>query len=151
MRRELVDEVEDELDLAGRQRLANLRELERDEVEERDLRSEGLGGGDTHLDAGARIEDGVDLARHLRAHHVGDRDGARPALSRELERLDRVARLAGLGDPDDEVVLVDHGVAIDPLARDVELDRDPRPLLDHVPAHDTRVVRRPGGEKDDPS
>ena len=73
-----------------------------------------------------------------------------PALPRELERLDRVARLAGLGDPDHEVVLVDHGVAVDPLARDVELDRNARPLLDHVPAHDARVVRGPGGQKDDP-
>jgi hypothetical protein len=30
------------------------------------------------------------------------------------------------------------------------LDRDPRPLLDHVPADDGRVVGRPAGEDDDP-
>jgi hypothetical protein len=39
---ELVDEVEDELDLARRQRLADLRQLQRDEVQERDLRRERL-------------------------------------------------------------------------------------------------------------
>ena len=121
--RELVDEVEDELDLARRQRLADLRELERDEVEERDLRGEGLRRRDAHLEAGARVQHGVDLARHLRAHHVRDRDRAGALLARELERLDRVARLARLRDPDDEVALVDDRVAVDPLARDVELDR----------------------------
>ena len=73
-----------------------------------------------------------------------------PALARELERLDRVARLAGLGDPDDEVVLVDDRVPVDPLARDVELDGNARPLLDHVATDDTGVVRRAAGEKDDP-
>ena len=65
----------------------------------------------------------------------------RGALPRaEREGLDRVARLARLRDPDDEVVLVDHRVPVDPLARDVELDRDARPLLDHVPADDAGVV-----------
>ena len=142
--RQLVDEVEDELDLARRQRLADLRELQRDEVEQRDLRGERLRRGDAHLETGARVEHRVDLARDLRAHHVRDRDRARARLARELERRDRVARLARLRDPDDEVVLVDDRVAVDPLARDVELDGDACPLLDHVAADDACVVRRAG-------
>src|SRR5919106_6079091 len=60
--RKLVDEVEDELDLAGGQRLPDLRELQRDEVEERDLGGERLRGGDAHLEAGARVQHRVDLA-----------------------------------------------------------------------------------------
>ena len=42
-------------------------------------------------------------------------------LLRVLHRLDRVACLSRLRDPDHERVLVDHRVAIDPLARDVRL------------------------------
>src|SRR5918996_721291 len=149
--RELVDEVEDELELARGQRLPDLRELQRDEVEERDLRGERLRGGDAHLQAGTGVEHRVHLARHLGAHHVRDCDGARPLLPRKLERLDRVARLSLLRDADDEVALVDHGVAIEPLAGDVELDGDPPPLLDDVAADDARVVRGAAGEEDDPA
>ena len=68
-------------------------------------------------------------------------------LARELHRLDRVARLARLRDADHERALVDHRVAVDPLARDVRLDRDARPLLDHVAADDAGVVR--GAARDD--
>src|SRR6266508_3865500 len=60
-------------------------------------------------------------------------------------------RLARLRDPDHERVARQHGVAVDPLARDVRLDRDPGPLLDDVPADDARVVRRPAREDDDPA
>ena len=76
---------------------------------------------------------------------------ARAQLAGELHRLDRVARLARLRDPDHERVLVDHRVAVDPLGRDVRLDRDPRPLLDHVAADDARVVGGAAGEDDDPA
>jgi hypothetical protein len=61
------------------------------------------------------------------------------------------ARLARLRDPDHERVLVDHRVAVDPLGGDVRLDRDPRPLLDHVPADDARVVGGAAGEDHDPA
>ncbi len=48
-------------------------------------------------------------------------------------------------------MVVDHRVAVDPLARDVRLDRDASPLLDHVAADDAGVVRRAAGEDDDPA
>ena len=63
-----------------------------------------------------------------------------PRSRASLTRGDRVSRLARLRDGDDERVLVDDGVPVDPFARDVELDRDPRPLLDEVAAGDARVV-----------
>ena len=39
---------------------------------------------------------------------------------------------------------------VDPLARDVELDRDPCPLLDDVAPDDARVVRGAAGDEHDP-
>jgi hypothetical protein len=75
----------------------------------------------------------------------------RAQLSRELERLDRVSRLTGLRDSDDEVVLVDDRVAVEPLARDIELDRHARPLLDDVAPDDAGVIGGPACDKDDPA
>ena len=44
-----------------------------------------------------------------------------------------------------------HRVAVDPLARDVGLDRDARPLLDRVPADDAGVVGGAAGDDHDPA
>ena len=77
---QLVDLVEDEADLVRRQRPAHLGQLQRDQVEQRDLRRERLRRGDADLEAAARVERRVDLARDLRAHHVRDRDRVRAAL-----------------------------------------------------------------------
>jgi len=52
-------------------------------------------------------------------------------------------------DPDDERVLRQHRIPIAPLARDVRLDRKPRPLLDDVPPDDARVVSRTAGDDHD--
>ena len=149
--RQVVELVEDELDLVRRERLAVLGELQPDQEEQRDLRGERLGGGDADLETRARVENRVDLARDLRAHHVRDRDRSRAVLARELHRLNRVARLAGLRDADHERVLDRDRVAIDPLACDVGLDGDARPLLDRVAADDTCVVRGAAGDDDDPA
>ena len=129
--------------------LAALRELEADQEHQRDLRRERLRCGDADLEPGARVEHRVDLARDLRAHHVRDRDRARALLARELHRLDRVARLAGLRDADHERAGVEHRVAVDPFARDVGLDRHARPLLDRVPRDDAGVVRGAAGDDHD--
>ena len=45
----------------------------------------------------------------------------------------------------------DHRIAVDPLRGDVGLDRQPRPLLEHVPGDDARVVGGAAGEQDDPA
>ena len=147
--RQRVERVEDERQLFGRQRLAHLGELERDEEEQRDLRGERLRRSHRHLDAAPRVEHRVDLTRDLRAHHVRDRDRVRTHGARELHRLDRVAGLARLRDADHERGLVEHRVAVDPLGGDVVLDRDARPLLDRVARGDTGVIRGAGGEDDD--
>ena len=129
--------------------LSHLRELERDEVQERHLGSERLRRGDAHLDAGPRIEHRVHLAGDLRAHHVRDRERVGARLPRETHRRERVRRLARLRDPDHERVLREHGVPVAPLARDVVLDGDAGPFLDRVPRDDARVVRGAAGDDDD--
>ena len=150
LRRQAVDLVEDELDLVGGQRRAGARQLEPDQVHQPDLRGERLRRRHAHLEPRARVEDGVDLARDLRAHLIRDRDGARAECPRELHRLDRVARLAGLRDADHERVGVDHRPPVDPFARDVGLDRDAPPLLEHVTPDDAGVVGGAAGDDHDP-
>ena len=129
------------------QRLPDLCEPQRDQRQQRDLRRERLRRGDTDLEAAARVQDRVGLARDLRPHQVRDRERPRALLLRELHRVDRVARLTRLRDADHERVLREHRVAVDPLARDVGLDREARPLLDDVAADDAGVVR--GAARDD--
>ena len=75
----------------------------------RRYRSRHLGGErlrrrDAHLDAGVRVEHGVDLARDLRARRVGDRQRAGPEPPGEPDRCERVRCLAGLRDRDHERV-----------------------------------------------
>jgi hypothetical protein len=135
-------------DLGGGERVPDLGELQREEVEERDLRRESLRGGDGHLDPSPRVEDPFDLLGDLGAHHVRDRKRAGAGLPRQANCVDGVARLAGLGDAYDERVLRQHRIAVAPFARDVGLAGEPRPLLDHVAAHDARVVGGPGREHD---
>ena len=130
-------------------RPANLRHLQRDQGQQRDLRSECLRRGDADLEAAARVDRGIRLARDLRAHEVRHRKRARSAIARELDRVDGVARLARLRDADHERVLRQHRVAVDPLARDVGLDRDARPLLDDVAPDDACVIRGARSDDDD--
>ena len=54
-------------------------------------------------------------------------------------------------DADDEIVLVDHRVAVAVFGRDVHLDRHARPLLDCVAADKAGVIRRAAGDDDDPA
>ena len=74
----------------------------------------------------------------------------RALLAGELHRGERVGGLARLRDADHERVLREHRVAVAPLARDVGLDRDARPLLDHVAPDDAGVVGGAAGEDHDP-
>ena len=141
--------LEDEVDLGLRQRTARLRELEREEAEQSDLCGERLRGRDTDLHPAAGVERRLGLARDLRAHEVRDRERPGAAFPRELDRVDGVARLARLRDADHERVLREHGIPVDPLARDVRLDRDARPLLEDVAADDPGVVRGAAGDDHD--
>ena len=61
--------------------LRDLREPQREQREQRDLRGERLRRGDADLEAAARVEHGVGLARDLRAHQVRDRERPRALLA----------------------------------------------------------------------
>ncbi len=74
----------------------------------------------------------------------------RAPLSRASLTALTVSRVSpGLGDPDHEGVLRQDRIPVDPLARDVGLDRDARPLLEDVATHDARVVGRAAGDDHD--
>src|SRR4051795_7015269 len=146
---EVVERLEDELDLLRGHRAADLRELQRNQGEQRNLRRERLRRRDTDLEPGARVQNGVDLARHLRSELVRDRERTRPLLPRELHRRNRVGGLPGLGDPDDERVFRQHGIPVTPLACDVRLDGDTGPLLDDVATDDGSVIGGAAGDDHD--
>ena len=120
------------------ERALHLRELEREHRERGDLRRECLGRGDTDLGTRMRVEDAVGLARDARADHVGDRDDLRAAVARLAHAGERVGRLAGLRDRDDERALVDDRVRVAELARALHLDGDARPVLDQVLRREAR-------------
>ena len=143
---EVGDERAPPLDV---QRPAQLGEAQRQQVHDRDLADEGLRRRDADLEAGARVEHAVGVARRLRAHDVRHREDGRAALARETHGRERVGRLARLGDADDEVAGADHRVAVAVLRGDVHLDGQARPLLDGVAAHQTGVVARAAGDDDD--
>ena len=86
----------------------------------------------------------------LRADDVGDRDDLRTALAGLPHACERVGGLAGLGDRDDERLVVDDRIVVAELARDLDLHRDARPLLDEVLGHEPGVVARAAGDDEDP-
>ena len=147
--RDVLEVGDDALRRSASSVAAQLGEAQREQVHGRDLGDEGLGGGDADLEAGARVEHAVGVARGLRAHDVGDREDRRAALAGEAHGGQRVGRLAGLGDADDEVARADHRVAVAVLGGDVHLDRDARPLLDRVAADQAGVVGGAAGDDDD--
>ncbi len=122
---------------------------EPDQVHGGYLAGERLGGGNPDLEAGARVEDGVGVAGGLAAHDVRKGEDLGAALLGEAHGGECVGRLARLGDPDDEVVLVHNRIAVAVLGSDVHLDRDARPLLDRVAANEARVVGGPAGDDHD--
>jgi hypothetical protein len=85
--------------------------------------------------------------RRLRAGDVRQRDEARAALLRRLHRPDRVDRLAGLRDAGDQHRGVGDRIAVAVLRGVVDLDRNPRQLLDQELADERRVPRGAAGEE----
>ena len=62
-----------------------------------------------------------------------------PGMPDGLERVDRLARL---GDPQSEGVRVQHRVPVPELAGDLDLDRQACPVLDRVLGHEPGMERR---------
>ena len=152
----LLDGVRHRLHLADqlvddvlRERPAVLREPHAQQVHRGDLAGEGLGCRDPDLEPGAGVEHGVRVARGLTAHDVRQGQDRGTTLAGQPHGGQRVRGLARLGDPDHEIVGAHDRVAVAVLRGDVHLDGYPRPLLDRVAAHESRVVAGPAGDDDD--
>ncbi len=60
-----------------------------------------------------------------------------------------VGSLPALADPDEQSALVEHRIPVAELGGDVDLDRQPGPMLNGVFAHHRRVVGSPTGHYED--
>ena len=94
-------------------------DVDREKIEDRDLGRVALGGRDRDLRAGPCVDRVVRELRDRAADHVHDREGAGAAGFAFFERRDRVGGLAGLGDHDEERVLIDQRIAVAELAREL--------------------------------
>src|SRR5206468_7462344 len=127
------------VELVVSERSAVLAELQRDQVQDDELRDERLRRGDADLDARARVDRLVDLAGEARPDDVGDREGLAAAAMRLPRRTERVRGLAALRGPEDEGPLR-RALAVAVLGRELRGGGDARDLLDNVLPDERRVV-----------
>ncbi len=78
----------------GRERAANLAEVDRQEVQRHELRRERLRRGDADLGAGVRVDRAVGLARRHAADDVADGDAVGALLPGFAQRGERVGGFA---------------------------------------------------------
>ena len=95
------------------------------------------------------IEHVVGEARDRRVDDVADRQALGAETLGLLERGLGVGGLARLGDRQDQIALTDDRLAVAKLAGQIDLDGDPRELLDEVLAGQRRVPRGPAGDHRD--
>ncbi len=105
-------------------------DVEREEIERRELRGEGLRRRHADLRAGVRVDGAVRHARGGGTDDVADREELRPLRLGLLHAGDRVGGLARLRHADDEGVLVDDRVAVAVLRTVVDLDGDAGRILE---------------------
>ena len=104
------------------------------------LRGEGLGGRHADLGAGAREHDEFGFADQGALGDVADGERGQVAgLLREAQRRQRVGRLAGLGNGDEQGIARDDGVPVAVFARHLDAAGDLDDLFDHVTRDRTSV------------
>ena len=110
------------------------------------LCGERLGAGDADFRAGVQINAAVGLAGDAAADHIAQGERRMALAFRFAQGGQRVGRLAGLRDGQDDGVAVDGRVAIAELAGVFDLDRDAGQFLEQVLAdqgrHDSWCRRR---------
>mmetsp|Transcript_36236 Transcript_36236/g.95523 ORF Transcript_36236/g.95523 Transcript_36236/m.95523 type:complete len:523 (-) Transcript_36236:461-2029(-) len=126
------------------------RQLHREEGEREHLSGEGLGRSDADLRASVEIDAAVRLARDGGADRVDDAEAEAAVLLRQVQRRQRVRRLAALRHRNEDVVRQEYGAAVAELRRVLDLDRDTSEGLDEVLADETGVPRRATRHDDDP-
>ncbi len=145
-RLELVEHVRD---LLAVPRALHLGEVEREQVAGHQLGQEALGRGDADLRAGVGVDHRVGLARDGGAVGVADGEHPGPLRAGVPDRLQRVRGLAGLADRHHQRRVGEDRVAVAELRRQLDLDGDPRPVLDGVLRDHPRVERRAARDDDD--
>src|SRR5439155_26497079 len=100
--RERTELILQPVELVVSQRPTVLAELQRDQIEDDELRDERLRRGDADLDARARVDRLVDLAGEARADDVANPEGLASAAMRLPRGAARVRGLAALRDEEDE-------------------------------------------------
>ena len=144
-----VELVQDLGDLVAEPGPLDLREVERQQVAGDQLGQEALGRRDPDLGTGVGVDDRVGLARDRRAVGVADGEHPRPLRPGVPDRLQGVGGLPRLADRDDERRVGEDRVAVAELRRQLDLHRDPRPVLDGVLRDHPGVERRAGRDDDD--
>ena len=131
----------DELVIALRRESAEqVRQIDPEHVQQRQLRAVGLRRGHGDLRAGPGVEHVVALAGDRAAHHVDDREDARAEPFGLAQRGHGVQRLAGLADDDDEGLLVDQRIGIAELRGQGDIDLHAQQPLEVVFADHAHMV-----------
>ena len=84
-----------------------------------------------------------------RTFDVDDGQSRMSLLPAAAQRFQRIDRLSGLGDDDDQRILLHERFLIDEFRGDVDFRLDPGDLLEQVPAQQTRMVGSSAGDDDD--
>ena len=144
--RHLREHLEVAGDLVAVLGAAGLRQRQPDQVVGGELGQERLGGGDTDLGPGVRVQHRVGFPRDLRAVGVADGEHPGPLPAGVPDGLQGVRGLPGLADRDDQGVPVQHRIAVAELAGHLDLDREPAPVLDGVLGDQPGVVGGAAGD-----
>ena len=134
---------------AGRRRrsqgAADLTQVEGEDLEGGDLGQVGLGGGHTDFRAGPGVEHGVASRAIDESTTLEMTSTLAPRRRASRMASHGVGRLPGLAHPDDQGAFVEDRVAVAELAGDVDLHRQPGPVLDGVLGHQPGVVAAAAG------
>ena len=141
--------VAEPLELVLALRAARPRQAQGQQQQGSDLGRVRLGRRHADLQAGAREQHVVGVARGLAAHDVAEREDRRAGLPGEPHGGERVGRLARLGDADHQRVGAEDGLAVAELAGHVDLHRHARQLLDGVAHDEAGVIRGAAGDDED--
>ncbi len=132
VRRQHDEPVEPCLAVLGRHLAPHTPQMQSQQVERRELRRERLRGRHADFRAGMRIEHALGLAGQAAPHDIADGHHLGALLPGMADGRQRVGRLTGLRNRDEQVALPDQRVAIAELRPNVHLDRRPHHLLNKI-------------------
>ena len=97
-----------------------------------------------------RVQHPVRLTRQGATNDVDDRDHTRAFSLRLSRSSQRISRLAGLRNRNEQVVLSDERIAIPKLAGDIHLDRSTNHFFEQILSNLPRMPGRAAGDDPDP-